>query len=390
VSVAFVFTNPRHHLEMMKPVADELARRGIATELVSLAELRGLDTPRDASARRAIPFNFRRRPAAGAAKQRDEAAFTKGRFAQRVVWSFALGPRMRMMLARARIVVVPNDAVFPYIELLAQCRARGVRSVLMQEGIRFALPDGYAGPTYGGGGTSAVCVWGEGSADHFVASHIPRSSIRVTGAPRLDTLDPSAWREPGAKMLSELGLASAPLSFLSNPIEIQGYGTKELKLDLFAKFLTGAAPVVRAGGIPVLVKCHLHEDPGDFARIAAASPIGDLVKVSTSGSIFAAIAASRAAVVLTSTVGLEALAFDVPIGVLEIPGHPFAFEYVQRGAAVALHQASITAAVTELLEDSPERRAARKAFVDRHLHDRGRARLNVADVIEKVLAQGTP
>ena len=36
MSVAFVFTNPRHHLEMMRPVADELARRvaGVAIDLL--------------------------------------------------------------------------------------------------------------------------------------------------------------------------------------------------------------------------------------------------------------------------------------------------------------------------------------------------------------------
>jgi hypothetical protein len=134
------------------------------------------------------------------------------------------------------------------------------------------------------------------------------------------------------------------------------------------------------------VKNHLHEDPNDYARVAAASPLAGRVTVAASAPIFAAIAAARAAVVLTSTVGLEALMFGLPLGALEIPGHEFAFEYVQRGAAVPIRIADVAADVESLLAPDDARAAAGRAFVQRHLHDRGRARTNVADVIERVLA----
>jgi hypothetical protein len=135
-----------------------------------------------------------------------------------------------------------------------------------------------------------------------------------------------------------------------------------------------------------VVKNHPQEDPDDYRRIAQASPIADLVTaLPPSTPIFALLAAARAAIVLTSTVGLEALAFGLPIGVLEIPGFPFAFEYVQCGAAVPVYGASIAAAVSELLAGAPTRRAAGQALLERHLHDRGRARVHVADVIQRVL-----
>ena len=139
MSVAFVFTNPRHHLEMMKPVAAELERRGVACELISLAELRGLDTPHGA-ARRAIPFNLRKRRGRPAQASEHAVDWRKGRLAKRAVWKLALAPRLSMMLRRARVVVIPNDAVYPYVELVAQLRERGIPTVLMQEGIRFPLP----------------------------------------------------------------------------------------------------------------------------------------------------------------------------------------------------------------------------------------------------------
>jgi len=312
----------------------------------------------------------------------------RGSLAQKLVWNLGLGPRLRWMLRRARVIVVPNDAVYPYFELVDQLHQGRARTVLMQEGIRFQPPPSYTGPRYGSAVSAAVCAWGEGSKDFFVAGNVPERRIVVTGAPRLDTLDVAAWRERGAELLRKLGVRARPIAFMSNPIEIQGYGTRDDKLDLFARFLAGAADELRAQGIPILVKNHMHEDPDDYRRVGAASPIPELVTVVGPGPAFAPLAAARAAIVLTSTVGLEALTFGLPLGVLEIPGHDFAFEYVQRGAGVPIRIASVAAGVRQLLEQDAARIAAGNAFVERHLHDRGRARHNVADVIERVLANG--
>lgn len=384
--VAFVFSNPRHHLEMMAPVAEELTRRNVTCTLVSLAELRGFETPRQSGARRVIPMNVRRRTRTPSDRGGDDHAWQRGGLAKKLVWMLGLAPRLRWMLHRARVIVVPNDAVYPYSELVDQLHRTRARTILMQEGIRFAMPEGYTGPQYGGAVSAAVCAWGEGSKDFFRAGRVPESRIAVTGAPRLDDLDLAAWRAQGQALRESLKLSAAPIAFLSNPIEVQGYGSKRDKLDLFARFLAGAAPVLQAGNIPVVVKSHLHEDPGDYARVAAASPIPGLVTILDSGPTFAAIAAARAIVVLTSTVGLEALTFGLPLGVLEIPGHDFAFEYVQRGAAVPIRLASVARGIEQLLAQDDTRTAAGQAFVRRHLHDRGRARYNVADVIERVLA----
>jgi hypothetical protein len=392
--VVFVFSNPRHHLEMMAPVAEELTRRNVACTLVSLAELRGFETPEQSGARRVIPMNVRRRMPSPFARGGDRGTGTRGRLAKKLVWSLGLGPRLRWMLRRSRVVVVPNDAVYPYIELVAQLRGTGTRTVLMQEGIRFQLPARYTGPPYGGAVSAAVCTWGEGSKDFFLAGHVPESRLVVTGAPRLDDLDLPGWRARGQELQKTLALGAPPIAFLSNPIELQGYGTRSEKLALFARFLAGAAPVLKANNIPVIVKNHLYEDPGDYARVAAGSPVPELVTVLESVPIFTAIGAARAAVVLASTVGLEALIFGLPLGVLEIPGHDFAFEYVQRGAAVPIRIAGVACGVArgieQLLDRDDARAAAGRAFVERHLHDRGRARCHVADVIERILAGCAP
>lgn len=393
-SVAFVFTSPRHHLEMMAPVAAELERRGVTCRMISLAELRGHDTPRGKGLVRVLPLNLRSKPAMAGAPTTvatdEPKSWKRGSLAKRVVWAI-LSLRLRQLLAGADVVVVPNDTAYPYDQLLAMVRRRGARTILMQEGIRFPPEKHFIGAWYGTGGATRICAWGEGSKDYFTACGVTARDIVVTGAPRLDDLEPSAWTKPAAELLARYQLRQAPLLFTSNPIETQGYGTERGKLDLFARLLADAAPVLRAQQVPLVVKTHPQEDPETYARIARASAIADLVTVlPITTSIFALLAASRAAIVLTSTVGLEGLAFGLPIGVLEIPGFPFAFEYVQRGAAVPLTGDAIAAGVTELLAGAPARKAAGQALLERHLYDRGRARSHVADVIEHVLAMTDP
>jgi hypothetical protein len=389
-SVAFVFTSPRHHLEMMAPVAAELTRRGVTCRMISLAELRGHDTPKGQGLHRVLPWNLRGKPAMGGAPTTvatdEKKSLRRGTAAKALVWG-ALALRIRQLIAGAEVVVVPNDTAYPYDKLLAQVHRRGARTVLMQEGIRFPPEKSYIGGWYGTGGTTRICAWGEGSKDYFTACGVTERDIAVTGTPRLDGLDPAAWTARGAELIAKHQLRGAPLLFTSNPIETQGFGTERGKLALFARLLADAAPVLRAQQVPLCVKTHPQEDPEDYARIARASAIADLVTVlPVSTSIFALLAAARGAIVLTSTVGLEALAFGLPIGVLEIPGFPFAFEYVQRGAAVALTAGTIAQGVAELLAGAPAHRAAGAALLARHLYDRGRAGAHVADVIEQVLA----
>src|SRR5262249_21950693 len=163
----------RHHLEMMAPVIEELTRRNVACELVSLAELRGFETPKDSGARRAIPLRVRRRGAprpggragrapgangrggrpghrdrSGRALYGDQSAGLGG-LARKLLWRLGLGPRLRWMLRKSRVIVVPNDSVYPYVELVGQLRGTGARTVLMQEGIRFQPPESFLGPRYG-------------------------------------------------------------------------------------------------------------------------------------------------------------------------------------------------------------------------------------------------
>jgi hypothetical protein len=384
--VGFVFSNPRHHLEMMAPVAHELGRRGVACHLVSLAELRGFQTPPadGLDVVRAIPARVRKDPAAGAGGGRGSLA---RRAAQTVVWRGALGPRLRWLLRGADAVVVPNDAAYPYRELAHALHHRRVPFALLQEGIRFPLPnERRAGAAYGAGGADAVCAWGEASAEHFREVGAPSATVHVTGNPRFDAVDPAAWRARGAALLAGLGLTRAPLLYLSNPIDDQGFCSTADKLALFEGFVRGAAPALRDADRAVVVKLHPREDVAAFRAAAARAPAP--THVVDDAPIFAVLAAGAAAVVLASTVGLEALVFGLPLGVLALPGHGHVFDYVASGAAIGLggDADAIARDVERLLAAPASSRAA--AYLERHLAHRGTAAAAAADAIAAIRRPG--
>jgi hypothetical protein len=380
--VSFLFTNPRHHLEMMLPVARALRDRGLRCKMVSLAEVRGMATPPlgDLPLVRALPYNLRRDPSVGASIGHPSgSSFWIRELAQRAV-GLVLYPRIRLLLGATRVVVVPNDSAFPYRGLIDSLRGR-IPVVLLQEGIRFDFPNG---DPYGTSGVAALCAWGEGSAEMFRNRGVPPAVIHVTGTPRLDGLSPSGHARDGQALRAKLGVHSKAIAYLSNPIEQQGFGTPTERIALFETFLAESSAALRAHDVHVLVKNHRNERSEEYAEVAARSAVADRVHVLPEDSLFAALAAANAAVVLTSTVGIDAMLFGLPLAALEIPGHGFGFEYVTHDGAIGLRIGSIAAGLEQLLDRGATSGAA--AFLARHVHDRGKATQHVADVIARVLA----
>ncbi|HEY3248790.1 MAG TPA: hypothetical protein VGK88_10920 [bacterium] len=370
----FVITNPRHHLGIFAPVIAQIRAAGLRPRILSLCELRGYRTP--AAEFSALGAEWIRLMPVRLSKDslqlravRDRAMGRTRRWLRDAIWHGLV--RRRLGGSPAALAVVPNDTAFPYDRVVQLFREEGVPFLLMQEGVRFELPVGRRGQQYGQGGAHAVAAWGEASVRYFRSVGVPADRIRAVGNPRLDTILARDWTEAARSLRRTLDLPDRVLLLVTNPIDLQGFCSAEDKYRLISAFLAQAAPPLSTMGISIVIKIHPSESLPAYTAMAAASAGG--ARVVRDADPFALFHLSAAVVVLGSTAGLEAMLFDVPVGVLEVPGIGFLHDYVDFGAAVPLRAETARADVENLLADGETRRAARRRYLGEQLANLGHA-----------------
>ncbi len=343
LNVDFVISNPRHHLDMSLPVIQSLREEArVRCRLLSLCELRGMDSPRiepqihGAELRRLVPRLLRRPKAVDGVLQDPGRKASSSRLRD-WTWRLVLAPAIRGCLREGiNLVVLPNDAAYPYDRLAALLRRRGVPFLLLQEGIRFPLPAEAEDEAvvYGSGGASGIAAWGKTSAKRFREVGVAAEQIHLVGNPRFDDLRREDWSEAAAEIRRRHGLDGRNLLLLTNPIDAQGFCSKEEKLALVARFASSLMPLLETG-LRLVIKTHGGEDPEDYRR-ALDSKARARVLFLPEEPLYGLFRVAGSAVILASTVGLEAQLFDLPLGVLEIPGSGFVHDYVDSGAALGL------------------------------------------------------
>lgn len=391
--VDFVISNNRHHRAMTWPLAEALADLDPGRcRVLSLCELRGVrspaagEAPRGAEIRPVLPFHLRRSPSLGGPSAAGGAGRARS-VVRDLTWRLLIGPRFRTLLAdRPDLVVLPNDAAYPYDRIAILLRSTGVPFILLQEGIRFPLPISSDEPAYGTGGATAVAAWGPASGDYFRSVGVPAERVHLTGSPRFDLLRPPRDDGERRRARSALGLSRRTLALISNPIDDQGFCSHDEKMELFGHFLQGIQPLFAAPEFHLAVKLHGRESAADFER-RIPTALHSRVSVLTNVALSELLYACGAAIVLASTVGLEALLCGVPLAVLEIPGHGFQYDYVQSETAAGLAwDAPMAPQVDSLFEPSAERQHRVEAYLTTQFSGRGKAVKQVADLIQSLLA----
>ena len=207
--------------------------------------------------------------------------------------------------------------------------------------------------------------------------------FRSTGNPRFDEVDVEGLRATAAETRARYGMAERTLLYLSNPVDDQGFMTVDAKMRLFDDFLARVAPVLADADAHIAVKLHAREDAAVFKSACARSPAPSRVKVIEDAPLHPLLAAARAAVVLSSTVGLEALLFGLPLGVIALPGYGPVHDYVRSGAAARIDiDEHLPRRVRTLLTHEHEGDSdVRRAYVDRHLAHRGDAARRIVNEI---------
>lgn len=338
---------------------------------------------------RMVPFQFR--PSSSTGAQVGNGSARRARKVARILsWRLLLAnPISRALAAAPDVVVLPNDAAFPYNLIARQLRGRQIPFVLVQEGIRFPLPSVNGDEAYGGGGATAVAAWGEASAEYFRQVGVPQDRIHLVGNPRFDGIYETDWQAQAQRLKQDLKLGDNNLLFLSNPIDDQGFCTSQGKLELVGRFLRDIAPLFEGSDLGLLVKLHGRESAEDFQAVVNTLPYANRVRVLRSAPLYPLFALSQAAIILASTVGLEALLFKLPLAVLEIPGTGFVYDYVSSGAALGLSwNGSMVEQVCRLLAAEEQDRAAAERFVQRNFATRERATEQLVQLIVKLVEGG--
>jgi hypothetical protein len=252
--------------------------------------------------------------------------------------------------------------------------------------VRFNVPGVGDADAYGQGGADAIAAWGSSSAEYFRSQGAPAPAIHLTGSPRFDSFDRTLWIERGRALRADLGLGQRRvLLYLSNPIELLGLtrSTTE-KVELFRRFCDAARHVIAREHAQILVKLHASEPAAEFQRVLdGRAP--DEIRIVEDVPLYSLLGAANAAVVLASTVGMEALLFDLPLGVLELPRVGYAFDYVQRGAALGLGSSpdQMHTNVARLLTGGGPSQQARERYLEQMIAVRTGATERVAELVER-------
>jgi hypothetical protein len=291
------------------------------------------------------------------------------------------------------LVIMFNDGAFPYERICRVLRKESIPFLLVQEGIRFEVDssaeDGEQ--VQGRGGANAIAAFGESSADFFRRRGAPADTIHLTGKPRFDRIRTADLEPKARRIQDELALGHKTLLFLSNPIEFFGYCTVEKKLALVREFVLAIDELFNDEEFRLLFKLHGHENPDDFLEAVSVSPHLKQIVIGSQYELYPLFLISEAAVMFGTTAGLEALLYDVPLGVIEIPEIGFLHDYVAEGAAVGIRwHESLPEQVTGLLELKGKHRPSVERYLDRTLAVRDRSAERIGELIENLVCLKTP
>ncbi len=388
--IDFLITNPNHHLQLALPVIRELQKEdGISVCVLSLCEFRRMATPVEELKAHGIPYRilpgFRRlglKPSSGR-QSLGASNSNKRKLARQLAWQLYLQRPFLRATRHTGEVVLLNDSAYPGNHIAEALRRRNIPFYLMQEGIRFPLPNETADNSYGANGAGLVLAWGEHSRRHFEKIQPPGARTRViaAGCPRYDRIGEKDYAPEMERLRAAHAFAPYNLGLFSNPIDDQGFCTPAEKMGLVEGFIQKALPMLAARQGKLWIKLHPREDVASFRQLIGANGWEKQVEL-LSGGLFAILKLMDAAVVMASTVGLEALLMGRPLGVLKLPRHGFVFDYVSGGGACALDPCAqdFGALFQEFTQQSglsPE--AA--AYLSRHFSNPGNAGAAISRII---------
>jgi len=340
--VHFYISNNNHHWQIMKPIIIEtLKNKNVSIKLISLCGFRRMETPAKELDGLGVAYediaSLKFKGATTSTGQ--NVGGSQGilrKTIRAVLWTFWVKlDFVRVNRQLPDLVIVPNDIAFPFDRICKWFRKKKVRFMLIQEGIRFPLPN-EGKLNYGKNGPSDILAWGEDSASYFRSLKLKDTNIVAAGNPRFDEVLSRDYSEEVNRIRKELSLGPLNFLYVSNPIDDQGLGTYQEKMDCFEKFLIRLLPQLKKSELKILVRLHPREDRKSFEEIIEKLELKEAVLWVHSYPLFACLQVVNMSIILASTVGLESMLCNTPVGVIRLKNYIYVFNYVSSGCALGI------------------------------------------------------
>ena len=322
MKLAILITNPNHHLELTQGVAKLAKAAGDEVKYISLCEMRRMPSPVETFEDEGLDFvKFtdlpqQLKPSSGKRSLGKSDSVIR-KLVQKTFWLIKLKPFITKVMSEVDKVLLMNDAAYPGDHICKWLKGQKIPFYLLQEGVRFPLPT-ETEVKYGGNGAKKLLAWGDRSAAHFISVVQPTTEVVVTGSPRFDKFLKKVEKWPVRKRsVKKLGV-------FTNPIDDQGFCTKEEKLTLFESFVMRSVVYLNQNKITLTIKTHPREEVQEYLSIAS-KYISQVEK--SPKDIFEAIMDVDAGVIMASTVGLELLGAKRALAQMEIPSFGYVFDY---------------------------------------------------------------
>jgi hypothetical protein len=399
--ILFEITAADSHQQIILPVIRLLRARGIPVIVYSDCELLRTPSDLDTLRREGIPFvQMAETPLPVAMPEWEAAALP---FRHRI-------PR-EVESVHPSLLFILNDRNFPPNVYLDEARRLRIPALLVQESlrkdlfqrppwikrfgrwsrkVRLGIEEGLR--HYGQGGCDAIAAWGETSREYFLRVGVPERKITITGNPRFDQLAHTDFSAPALQIRAELGFTPDDfvLTFLSSPIERMQIVSPDDKRDA----LTGLLAWMRTlredpawRNLRMAFKIHRAENAALFRKMIAESGAADFALVAEH-PLYPLLRASQAALMFSTTAGLEAALLRVPVGILGLSKPLDDWNFVSRGVAANVRSVEGLAAFLRRSREDDQfgTRGARAASF--YLANFGRATEAVAELAARLA--GTP
>ncbi len=281
---------------------------------------------------------------------------------------------------KLKLAVLRNDVKELERTIILSLRLARIPSLIIQHGIlaetnghNILLADRFA-------------AWGKAAVDWYARAGNSVERFEITGNPNFDSL--TNWRPSISKeaLCAQLNLDANKgiILFATQQInKFSSFWTNDVFLVMADKLLEA---IQQLPDKQLIIKVDPYEDLAPYKDKISALSHNNAVAVKNI-DIYTLIFLSDLVITLDSTVGLEAIAFDKPLVIVNLTKRKDRVAYVEKGAAIGVYEESnLTSAIRRTLTDQKtiaQLKNGRNSFLEEYAYKiDGKAKKRISNTIK--------